>query len=78
MNSSKETVESNPTLRAESVKKWRNWLEMNCEKEKIIWLIVFNKSSKVPSVHWHEAIENALCYGWVDSKAKKRERKVVI
>jgi len=70
-----ETVESSPTLRVENVSEWRNWLEKNCEKENIIWLIVYHKSSKKPSVHWHDAIENALCYGWVDSKAKKRNKE---
>ncbi|WP_369049544.1 YdeI family protein [Tenacibaculum sp. UWU-22] len=70
-----ETVESSPTLRVKNVSEWRNWLERNCEKEKIIWLIVYHKSSKTPSVHWHDAIENALCYGWVDSKAKKRDKE---
>jgi len=70
-----ETVESSPTLRVENVSEWRNWLEKNGDKEKVIWLIVYNKSSKMPSVHWHDAIENALCFGWVDSKAKKRDKE---
>ncbi|MCB9238204.1 MAG: hypothetical protein H6580_09805 [Flammeovirgaceae bacterium] len=59
----------------ENTKEWRDWLEQNWKKEKVIWLIVFHKTSKTPSVHWHEAIENALCYGWVDSKAKKRDKE---
>jgi uncharacterized protein YdeI (YjbR/CyaY-like superfamily) len=70
-----ETVESLPTLKAKSIEDWRKWLELNCEKEKVIWLIVYHKSSKVQSVHWHDAIENALCFGWVDSKAKKRDKE---
>ncbi|HOO10258.1 MAG TPA: hypothetical protein PKW06_09990 [Cyclobacteriaceae bacterium] len=70
-----ETVESNPALMVENTKEWRDWLEQNWKKEKVIWLIVFHKTSKTPSVHWHEAIENALCYGWVDSKAKKRDKE---
>ena len=53
----------------------RKWLCDNCDIEKSVWLIVFHKKSKVPSVHWHDAIENALCYGWVDSKAKKRDEE---
>ena len=59
-----------PTLYASSLDKWRDWLSKNCQSEKAIWLIVYHKKSKVPSVHWHDAIENALCFGWVDSKAQ--------
>ncbi|MEZ4907887.1 MAG: hypothetical protein R2771_09695 [Saprospiraceae bacterium] len=64
-----------PSLRALNIEEWRNWLENNCENEKLIWLIVYHKSSKTPSIHWHDAIENALCYGWVDSLAKKRDKE---
>ncbi|MCB0515039.1 MAG: hypothetical protein R2798_09485 [Chitinophagales bacterium] len=75
MEKTVETIALNSTLKVENVSEWRNWLEKNCEKEKIIWLIVYHKSSKIPSVHWHDAIEHALCYGWVDSKAKKRDKE---
>lgn len=67
-----ETVENNPILRARNREECRSWLADNCQTEKVVWLIVYHKTSKAPSVHWHDAIENTLCYGWVDSKAKKR------
>ncbi|MFZ1664545.1 MAG: hypothetical protein WBO28_05410 [Flavobacteriales bacterium] len=70
-----ETIDSSPTLQVDSSSAWRNWLECNGQKEKVIWLIVYHKTSKTPSVHWHDAIENALCYGWVDSKAKGRDKE---
>lgn len=63
------------TLHDSSSDEWRKWLEKNCQTEKAIWLIVYHKKSKVQSVHWHDAIENALCYGWVDSKAKSRDKE---
>ncbi len=68
-----ETKEGIQKLYTSSTKDWRKWLNDNCQIEKSVWLIVYHKSSKTPSVHWHDAIENALCYGWVDSKAVKRD-----
>ena len=62
------------TLYAPSLQEWRKWLSENCGKEKAVWLIVYHKDSKTPSVHWQDAIENALCYGWVDSKAESRDK----
>jgi uncharacterized protein YdeI (YjbR/CyaY-like superfamily) len=63
------------SLYASSLNEWRKWLRENCQTEKSVWLIVYHKKSKIPSVRWHDAIENALCYGWVDSKAKSRDKE---
>lgn len=60
---------------AVSTDEWREWLGKNCEKEKSVWLIVYHKKSKIPGVRWRDAIEHALCYGWVDSKAMKRDKE---
>ena len=70
-----EYKEGIQTLCAASVDEWRQWLENNCQTKQAVWLIVYHKKSKVPSVHWHDAIENALCYGWVDSKAAGRDKE---
>ena len=61
--------------RMPSLAAWRGWLEQHGRREKVVWLIVYHKSSPVASVHWHEAIEHALCYGWVDSKAKQCDQE---
>jgi uncharacterized protein YdeI (YjbR/CyaY-like superfamily) len=58
-----ETVEGIETFYASSTEGWRKWLNDNCQIEKSVWLIVYHKNSKTPSVHWHDAIESALCYG---------------
>jgi uncharacterized protein YdeI (YjbR/CyaY-like superfamily) len=52
---------------------WRKWLEQNCQSEKSVCLIVYHKKSKIPSVHFREAIEESVCFGWVDSSANKRD-----
>ena len=51
-------------------KEWRSWLEKNFDKEKEIWLIVPRKSSGRPRVLDNDAVEEALCFGWIDSTAK--------
>jgi uncharacterized protein YdeI (YjbR/CyaY-like superfamily) len=74
-NNKMETLDGIPTITVSSTDEWRKWLNANCTAERSIWLIVYHKKSKTPSVHWHDAIENALCYGWVDSKAKGRDKE---
>lgn len=51
--------------------KWRKWLEVNFNKEKEIWLIYPNKSSGKPRILYNDAVEEALCFGWIDSTVKK-------
>ena len=46
---------------------WRNWLKKNHRTEKEIWLVYFKKHTNKPSVRYDEAVEEALCYGWIDS-----------
>ena len=61
------------TISASSVAEWRAWLAQNGRSEKEIWLVIQHKDSGTPSVRYHEAIEHALCYGWVDSQARKHD-----
>jgi uncharacterized protein YdeI (YjbR/CyaY-like superfamily) len=66
------TFEGTRTFSARSRAEWRKWLQVHSEQELRIWLIIYHKKSKTPSVHFQEAIEEAICFGWVDSKGKKR------
>ena len=49
---------------------WRMWLEVNHEKKDSIWLIFDKKSSANPNLTWSEAVDEALCFGWIDSLKK--------
>ena len=51
-------------------KEWRAWLRANYKKKKEIWLIYYNKNSGKPRVGYNDAVEEALCFGWIDSTAK--------
>lgn len=46
---------------------WRRWLEANHDKAKEIWLVYYKKNSGKKSVGYEEALEEALCFGWIDS-----------
>lgn len=50
-----------------SVKAWRAWLQNNHEKEQSIWLLIYKKESGMPSLDWSQAVDQALCFGWIDS-----------
>jgi uncharacterized protein YdeI (YjbR/CyaY-like superfamily) len=47
---------------------WRNWLLENHLSKLNIWLVYYNKKSKIESITWSEAVDVALCFGWIDSK----------
>ncbi|MCX6818563.1 MAG: YdeI/OmpD-associated family protein [Candidatus Aenigmarchaeota archaeon] len=54
---------------------WRSWLAKNHAKEKEIWLIYYRKSSSKPRIPYNDAVEEALCYGWIDSIVKLIDEK---
>ena len=49
---------------------WRDWLEANHERATGIWLITWKKTAGRPRVDYDAAVEEALCFGWVDSKSR--------
>ena len=49
---------------------WRLWLQENHSKKQAVWLIYYKKKSGTPSLSGSEAVDEALCFGWIDSKAK--------
>lgn len=58
------------TLEVKTREEWRRWLEKNYQKEKEIWFVFFKKSSGKKSITYNEAVEEALCFGWIDSMEK--------
>ena len=55
----------------ESQVAWRKWLEENHKTEQAVWLVFYNKSSPRASISWSNAVDEALCFGWIDSKKIK-------
>jgi uncharacterized protein YdeI (YjbR/CyaY-like superfamily) len=59
------------TFYAADRKAWRAWLSRNHASSKEIWLIYYRKSSGKPRIPYNDAVEEALCFGWIDSTAKR-------
>lgn len=49
---------------------WRQWLEENHLTKSSIWLVYYKSSTKIASITWSEAVDEALCFGWIDSTKK--------
>ncbi len=75
MKAEKETKEGRNTVYARSRAHWRKWLEKNHLTAPSVFLIIYRKNCEVPSVYYAEAVEEALCFGWIDSVPKKRDNK---
>ena len=52
-------------------KEWRNWLRKNYNRRKEVWLIYYKKHTCKPRIPYDDAVEEALCYGWIDGKVKR-------
>jgi uncharacterized protein YdeI (YjbR/CyaY-like superfamily) len=57
-----------PRVRPKSRKAWRDWLEKHHASSKGVWLVYAKKHSGLPSVTYNDAVEEALCFGWIDNK----------
>ncbi|WP_107038988.1 YdeI/OmpD-associated family protein [Brumimicrobium mesophilum] len=51
-------------------KEWRNWLEENHVEQDAIWVIFYRKKSPDYNMGWSESVDEALCFGWIDSTKK--------
>ena len=70
-----ETYNNVQALHAKTREEWRKWLAHNNSTEKSVWLIIYKKESNIPSVYYPEAVDEALCFGWIDSKPNKRDEE---
>ncbi|MET7259443.1 YdeI/OmpD-associated family protein [Dyadobacter fermentans] len=68
-----ETKNGIEAITAPSSEEWRAWMAKNGTKKDAVFLIIYHKDSPTPSIGYKESIEHALCYGWIDSKAIKRD-----
>lgn len=62
---------THPHTRAE----WRSWLQENHTRNQGVWLIRYKKATGKPYVDENEAVEEALCFGWIDSKPSKLDQE---
>lgn len=62
--------ENPETFHPENEQEWRSWLEENHLEKQSIWLIYYKKSTGKKNLAWSEAVDQALCFGWIDSTAR--------
>lgn len=61
------------TVVVRTAAEWRAWLAGNHESAREVWLVLPHKDSGVPGPRYHEAIEHALCYGWIDGLHRRHD-----
>jgi len=54
-----------------TVREWREWLALNHGKVRELWVLFYKKDTDRSSMDYESAVEEALCFGWVDSIIKK-------
>jgi len=59
------------TLYVANRQAWRGWLMKHYQSENEIWLVYYTKRSGKPRLAYNDAVEEALCFGWIDSTVKK-------
>lgn len=63
------------TFYPKSVKDWRMWLEKNHANKESIWVIFYKKETGYPTITWSESVDQALCFGWIDSLKRKLDEQ---
>jgi uncharacterized protein YdeI (YjbR/CyaY-like superfamily) len=72
MSKSNNQLES---FHAQNRKEWREWLEKNHQISGGVWLVYYKVKSGKSSVKYSEAVKEALCFGWIDSKVKSLDEE---
>ncbi|HOX83464.1 MAG TPA: YdeI/OmpD-associated family protein [Chryseolinea sp.] len=67
MTGSLENLNDIETFCPASQQEWRRWLKSNHKSKQSIWLFLYKKGSDKPVIGWGDAVNEALCFGWVDS-----------
>jgi len=65
-----EQLDERPVLAFESAQAWREWLKANHDKALGVWVKIAKKASGIATVTYQEALEDALCFGWIDGQKR--------
>src|SRR5689334_22145272 len=63
-------MEIGETIYVITREEFRKWLQKNHSSKKEIWLIKYKKATKKPSIDYVEAVEEGICFGWIDGFEK--------
>jgi uncharacterized protein YdeI (YjbR/CyaY-like superfamily) len=59
------------TLLVKTLARWRAWLDQHHASESEVWLVFYKQQTGVASIEYEDALDEALCFGWVDSLIKR-------
>lgn len=65
------SVKAIRTLEVRTRHEWRNWLRKNHGSESEIWLVFYKRHTGLACVSYDDAVEEALCFGWIDSLVRR-------
>lgn len=68
-------MEIGETLCVDSRDAWRQWLAEHHAEKQEIWLIFYRKASGKSSISYGEAVEEAICFGWIDSQIRSMDEE---
>lgn len=57
---------------------WRQWLKKNHRTKQSVWLVCYKKKTNVPTISWSDAVDEALCFGWIDSTRRSLDTDTFI
>lgn len=63
-------MEKIKSLYCKDRKEWRSWLQNN-QGSDVIWMIYYKKHTKKKSIPYDDAVEEAICFGWIDGQVKR-------
>lgn len=69
------TAAPDPSTHPLTRTEWRQWLMANHTQPTGVWLVSYKKATGKPRVEYDEAVEEALCFGWIDSKPRKLDEE---
>ena len=64
-------MQINNSLHFENRQQWREWLQQNHNTQTELWLIFYKKHTGQETIPYEDSVEEALCFGWIDSIIKK-------
>jgi uncharacterized protein YdeI (YjbR/CyaY-like superfamily) len=62
--------DSKKLLHASNRREWRSWLKKHYKSAKDVWLVYYKKETGKPRIPYNDAVEEALCFGWIDSTVR--------
>lgn len=73
-----DTLNSTPIIAFETAETFETWLETNHASSTGIWLKIFKKNSGVQTISYAQALDEALCFGWIDGQKKSFDEKAFL